>query len=135
MTEPKFTCAVIRSILSNPNGKTYGRENRYLIWRMLQGMNERQTFEEQAIQGTKETNGIGFNKFDAPVLTDIAHKSYQYKNLTPAQARLVGRRLMKYIKQLCSIAGVPYDKKPVKREPQQQTELPYPQQRSGDCPF
>lgn len=121
MQEKKFTQAVIQGILYNPLGYTFKKENTYLLWRMLQAMCARQTFDELRIRGTKETNGIGFNKHDAEPLTRISQDSAQNRNLTPKQAYAVAYRLRKYIGQLCELAGTTYVKKekensPVKKE-------------------
>ena len=106
--KPKFTQETIMQILSNPSGKTFDRANTYLIWRMLQAMTGRQTCDEIQATETRVTNGIGFNKFDAPFLTDVAQRSIPYQNLSPRQAKIVAKKLQKYIGQLCEIAGTEY---------------------------
>lgn len=94
----------ILSILANPEGVTGQHANRYLIYRMLQAMFERQTQSEQDSGMTHVLNGVGFNGVDAGFLSDVAVKSRKYKNLTPSQAKAVGRSLKKYVKQLVAIA-------------------------------
>lgn len=94
-----------RSNLSNPLGQTGGKQNRYLIYRMLQALYKRQTSTEQSAEATFHRNGVGFNSADAPVLSSIANRSLPYKNITLKQAYLVGRRLKKYIGQLVEIAS------------------------------
>ena len=65
-----------------------------------------QTSDEQATQGTRHTNGVGFNSVDAPTLTSIAQRCMQYGGtLTPKQTDLVRRRIRKYARQLADIAN------------------------------
>lgn len=106
----------ILSILANPDKKTGDKENRYLIYRMLQAMYERQTMDEQASGFTKHWNNVGFNGVDAPLLSEVAERSKQYKNLTVKQAFMVAKRLKKYAGQLAGIAA----------EKQQQKLVPVP---------
>lgn len=121
-----FTREVILDILSKPYGSTRGKENRYLIYRMLQAMVKRQTNDEIASENTKYNNGVGFNGFDAQFLTDVALKSRAYNNLSHGQAKAVGRALKKYIGQLCEIAGVPKKTTAqVEKEPAQQGPLDF----------
>ena len=99
-----FDRAGILSILANPEGVTGQHQNRYLVYRMLQAMYERQTQSEQASGMTHVLNGVGFNGVDSGFLSDVALKSRKYKNLTPGQAKAVGRSLKKYVRQLVEIA-------------------------------
>jgi hypothetical protein len=100
-----FTKETIASILANPQASTGGKENRYLVYRMLQAMYQRQTASEQATFTTHYVNHVGFNSADAPLLTDVAKRSQKYNNLTPKQAVMIARRLKKYVGQLASIAA------------------------------
>lgn len=100
-----MTKAEIRAILINPAGVTGRHQNRYLVYRMLQAMFDRQTADEQASDDTKHVNGVGFNGVDAPLLSDVAKRSKQYNNLTIKQAAMVARRLTKYTGQLEAIAA------------------------------
>jgi len=79
-------------------------KDRIIVYKMLQAMYDRQTHCEQHSGYTVENNGIGFTAFDAPLLSDIAFKSKKYKSLTPQQAKLVAKKLIKYSGQLSSIA-------------------------------
>jgi hypothetical protein len=99
-----WTPDVIKGILAAPSGKTGRVENRRIIYRMLQRMYERQTYDEQCDHTTKHSNGMGFNYMDADVLSDIAQRSQQYGNLTIGQAQLVANKLRKYVMQLHDIA-------------------------------
>lgn len=100
-----FTEEKIKYILTHPSEETDGFENRYLIYRMLQALYARQTEQEKQFHGVKVLNGIGFSKWDAPFLTDVAKKSKPYKNLSWNQALAVGKSLVKYRKQLVEIAA------------------------------
>lgn len=55
-----------------------------------------QTGSEKAEGETKRVNGVGFNKFDAPVLTEIAEAYNSQGWITSAQLREVSRRVQKY---------------------------------------
>ena len=95
----------IKYVLSHPSEQTENYENRYLIWRMLQALYSRQTGQEQSSLSTRCINGVGFNKYDAPFLTNVAKQSLKYKNLTWPQALAVGKCLQKYHKQLLEICA------------------------------
>ena len=70
-----------------------------------------QTKAEQASGHTGEYNGVGFNKFDAEILTSFAeqiirNKKYgRVKLLSPKQIALARKRMKKYAKQLAKIAN------------------------------
>lgn len=91
---------------ADPNGMTGDVSNRYLVYRMLQALYKRQTADEQAAGDTKYHNGMGFTGADAVILSDIAQKSIQYKNLTANQvSKVVAKRLKKYAGQLALVAA------------------------------
>lgn len=96
---------VLATPLENMRERTGGRENRYLIYRMLQAMFERQTSSEQRLDVTVERNHIGFSAADARLLSDVAKRSQPYKTLTAKQAVMVARRLSKYTRQLADVAA------------------------------
>lgn len=101
-----WTKAFIRGVLEKPEGMTAGKhQNRYLIYRMLQALYERQTSSEQASQQTQVLNGVGFNGADARLLSKVAIQSKPYNNLTVKQAVMVAKRLKKYAGQLETIAA------------------------------
>jgi hypothetical protein len=79
--------------------------NRFLVYRMLQAMNARQTETERQAEMTNESNGRGFNAGDAKILGNIANTSRRYNNLTPKQARFAAKRLLKYSRQLEEISA------------------------------
>jgi hypothetical protein len=76
-----------------------------LVYRALQALYARQTADEQATLNTSHRNGMGFNGFDAPLLSDIAQKSQRYGGLTPKQTALVAKKLRRYAGQLAAIAA------------------------------
>ena len=98
----------IIQILENPQGRTDVKgkwcDNRFLIWKMLQALYERQTAYEQEHKLTVEENGVGFNGYDSGFLSEVAETSKRFKNLTQPQANAVARRLRKYAGQLERIA-------------------------------
>lgn len=74
--------------------------------RGLLAIYEKQTDDEKNSELTKESNGIGFNAFDATILTDMVK---QYKNtrgfLSVRQLAIVRKKMKKYAGQLTRIAN------------------------------
>lgn len=65
-----------------------------------------QTADEKASRNAKVLNGAGFNKHDAPFLSDIARKLPLYSmNMTPRQMSRARPMVMKYWRQLAEIAN------------------------------
>ena len=58
-----------------------------------------QNMDEKHSRMTKRRNGIGFNKNDAPILTEIAEKYLDNGNLTKDELATVNRLIGKYRKQ------------------------------------
>lgn len=118
----EWTKQDILRVLDNPKGRTGKYRNSQIIQRMLVRMYARQTEIEQSAYSTICNNGIGFNGIDAQILSDIAVRSEQYRDLTERQAALVAKKLKKYIRQLCDIAGVQFKEPKVRksRKPVQQ---------------
>jgi hypothetical protein len=85
--------------------KTTGElENRYLLWRMLIAIYDRQLSDEKTSEHTKHNNGKGFTPADARILSNVAKASLKYKNLTPKQcAKIVAPKMMKYAGQLIKV--------------------------------
>jgi SNF2-related domain len=98
------TAEGIKSVLDAPLGKTGDLDNRKIIYRMLQAMYARQTSDEQNSQTTSHVNKIGFNKFDADFLSDVAIKTKNGEPFTDGRVTAVAKSLQKYIGQLVSIA-------------------------------
>lgn len=71
----------------------------------------RQTREEQGSYTTRVTNGVGFNKYDAEILTSFALQIMRNKDmgrrylLSRAQMNIARKRIRKYSKQLARIAN------------------------------
>jgi hypothetical protein len=120
-----FDADRIRMVLEKPEGRLNGYPHSKIIWKMLQGLYKRQTSMEKEVQATIVDNGMGFNGYDGNFLTDVAQKSLKYKNLTPAQTKVVAKKLKKYVKQLVEIANehqdvpAPLPKRSSKRVPEQ----------------
>jgi hypothetical protein len=68
-----------------------------------------QTGAEQQGRTTQELNRLGFNKFDADVLSDISQRYYKFRYLTDKQILLIRKKIIKYRKQLASLhnSGTP----------------------------
>jgi len=65
----------------------------------------KQTDEEQHAETTIEDNGVGFNGVDAPFMTSIAKQLQQGRTLSPHQAAVCRKIMIKYCGQLERIAG------------------------------
>lgn len=64
-----------------------------------------QTPDEQLQKTTAYDNGIGFNAFDAGILSDIAEFYLRRGRLSPKQLKLIKPKLYKYSDQLASVGG------------------------------
>lgn len=95
----------IKMVLDKPAGYTGKLPNSRIIFKMLWAMYQRQTADEREKQSTVHENGMGFNGFDAPFLSDVARNAYPFKDLTTSQTLHVARKLKKYVKQLVEIAN------------------------------
>ena len=71
----------------------------------------RQTLSERSSYSTNVTNGVGFNKFDAEILTSFAKQIIRNKAmgrrylLSRSQMEIARKRIRKYAKQLARIAN------------------------------
>jgi hypothetical protein len=77
--------------------------NRWLI-RGLLAIYSRQTDDEQNADTTKESNGIGFNAFDAPIMSDMAKQYQRTGFLSNRQLAIVRKCMVKYAGQLHRIS-------------------------------
>lgn len=66
---------------------------------------EKQTYDEQVSQETKENNGVGFNGVDAPIMSSFARFYLERGYLSPKQLSIARKKIMKYAGQLCKIAN------------------------------
>lgn len=73
--------------------------------RALLRIYEYQTPEEQETQETTEENNVGFNGYDANLLSSIAKQYLQYRYLSHKQIDLIKQRIPKYWRQIIDIAG------------------------------
>lgn len=58
-----------------------------------------QNADEKHERSTKRVNGIGFNKQDAPVLTELAEEYLENGSLTASELETVHRPIAKYRRQ------------------------------------
>jgi hypothetical protein len=75
------------------------------VGKALLAIAARQTAAELATHQTTEANGMGFNKFDAEFLTDVARKYRHYGSLTPRQLAVVRNKIKRYWRQLIEVAN------------------------------
>lgn len=64
-----------------------------------------QTSDEQVNKATTHHNGVGFNAFDANILSDIAKQCIERKFITCKQINLVYTKIRKYAGQITKIAN------------------------------
>jgi hypothetical protein len=60
--------------------------------------------DEKAVESTQHNNNVGFNGADSTILTRIAKFGKARGYLSPKQARLCARRMVKYSGQLEELA-------------------------------
>ena len=65
----------------------------------------KQTADEMENLSTSHSNGVGFNKVDAPILTNLATQIKQDRYLTLRQLNVARHRMLKYASQLARIAN------------------------------
>lgn len=96
--EPKkvWTKDEIKSML-NANDKAVARG--------VVAIYNRQTNEEKFCDDTHESNGVGFNKFDAELMSSIARWFTSHGYLTDKQTAIARKKIMKYAGQLTEIAN------------------------------
>lgn len=76
-----------------------------MVIRSLLVLYQRQTDNEKLKQHTNELNNMGFNQYDAPILTDFCFRLKSGYSLTDRQIKVARKRLLKYVKQLTKIAN------------------------------
>lgn len=79
--------------------------NDKVLYGALRKMYDMQTDEEKSLGNTHVHNGVGFNAYDAPLLSSIYKSLEQYGHLTNGQKETARDRLKKYSKQLTMIAN------------------------------
>jgi hypothetical protein len=70
----------------------------------LEAIFQRQTFSEQEMDSTHDSNGRGFTGVDAQILSDIHKKGKLYGCLKGRQIDLVRKRMKRYSRQLVDAA-------------------------------
>lgn len=84
----------------------YIKTNDKVLYNALLKLYDCQTADEQLEGNAKVDNGIGFNGFDAPILTSFAEFLLKTGFLTPKQRNLCRRKLVKYRRQLTVLANM-----------------------------
>lgn len=79
--------------------------NDRVLYNALKKLYALQTADEQNSKETRNLNGVGFNSYDAPFLSDVTQFLLKAGFLTEPQKRVVRRKLIKYAKQLTKIAN------------------------------
>ena len=87
-------------------------ENDLWVVRGIERLYSFQTQEEQASEGTRELNGLGFNSTDAQILSSFAKQIERWRSnpryatpLSHAQMTLARKKIMKYAGQLTRVAN------------------------------
>lgn len=80
------------------------RENDKAVMRGIVAIYKRQTDEEQSSEITREHNGIGFGAFDAQFMTSLAKQILSKGFLTQTQMAVGRNKIIRYARQLASIA-------------------------------
>lgn len=63
-----------------------------------------QTSEELQERESKNRNGIGFNKLDAPMLTSMAHSVFGQNEVSEKDLQILRTKMPKYWRQIRSVA-------------------------------
>lgn len=90
------------------NGKVWTKEsikqllltNDKAIERAILVIFSNQTLSEQNSNQTVSNNGIGFNSFDAPILSSFATQLQEGRHLSVKQLNIARKKIIKYSKQL-----------------------------------
>jgi hypothetical protein len=64
-----------------------------------------QTATEQTVEETNQSNGVGFNGVDAPIMSSFAKQLQNGRTLSEKQMVLARKRIIKYAGQLLRIAN------------------------------
>lgn len=75
------------------------------VARAVYAIYKRQTDDEKFCDDTHESNGVGFNKFDAEILSNLARYFFQHGYLSTKQTEVARKRIVKYAGQLADIAN------------------------------
>lgn len=75
------------------------------VSRAIVALYARQTESERNAEATVEKNGIGYNGFDAKFFSSLAQQIQSGRTLSQKQIAFARKGIMKYSKQLASIAN------------------------------
>lgn len=110
-----FNDEYINDLLNNPvevkkiwtvdEIKQYLKKNDRFVVNSLLKMYTLQTEDEQNEGSTTEHNNVGFNAFDAKILTSIAKQCIENKYITLKQVNIVYDKIKKYSGQITRIAN------------------------------
>jgi len=78
-------------------------DQRWLM-RGITAIYEKQTYDEQQSEATKEDNGVGFNGIDAYILSSFAKQIKAGRTLSIKQLAIAQKKMLKYARQLLFIA-------------------------------
>ena len=78
-------------------------DQRWLM-RGITAIYEKQSYDEQQSEATKEDNGVGFNSIDACILSSFAKQIKAGRTLSTKQLAIAQKKMPKYARQLLSIA-------------------------------
>lgn len=91
------------------------KRNDEWVYRAVVAIYNKQTEEEQFSEDTTEHNGIGFNSFDAHILSSFAKQIIKWENnhncnkfrepLSKKQLLVARKKILKYSNQLTKIAN------------------------------
>lgn len=95
-TSKIWTKEEIQNLLKNNTG---------FAVRSLVKIYQYQTADEQSTQTTAEYNGVGFNGFDAEIMSKFAVYFMENNYLSEKQVAIVKKRIYKYAGQLTKIAN------------------------------
>lgn len=95
-TMKNWSQAEIRLMLENKD---------HWVERAIKAIHKYQTSQEKQSFETTELNGVGFNGFDAPLLSSFAEWLNKGRHLSPKQLGIARKRILKYSGQLTKIAN------------------------------
>jgi hypothetical protein len=91
-------------LLTKPFIKTMLLSDQRWLMRGIVAIFEKQTYDEQQTEQTKEHNGVGFNGVDAELLSSFAKQIKAGRTLTTKQLAFAQKKMPKYAGQLLQIA-------------------------------
>lgn len=97
----------VRKLWTEEEIKWYIENSDKVLCKALMALYDNQTDNEKSNGNTSESNGVGFNAYDAPFLCAIARSYLNYGHLTKGQRELTLPKVLKYTKQLTRIANSP----------------------------